>query len=97
MTDAFENLFDILHESIVENRFTQFDVTKMTLTLSGLSTSLAFLIHGTDTESQVVGTLIKIINTSCDRPPTLIETTFGNFSNRPCFLDYKINLQALPC
>jgi len=67
MTYTFENLFNVLHKSIVEDWLTEFDVTEMSLTLSSLSASFTLLVHGTDTES-------KIIRTSSDRSVALIES-----------------------
>ena len=56
MADTFKNLFNVLHKSVVKDWFTEFDMTEMSLTLSSLSTSLTFLVHGTHTESKIIRT-----------------------------------------
>lgn len=67
MAYTLENLFNVLHKSIVEDWLAEFDVTEMSLTLSSLSTGLTLLVHATDTES-------KIVRTSSDRSVALIES-----------------------
>lgn len=60
MAYTLENLFNVLHKSIVEDWLAEFDVTEMSLTLSSLSTGLTLLVHATDTESKIVRTWFRI-------------------------------------
>lgn len=70
---AFEDLLDVLHESEVEDRFAELDVSEVSLTLSRLSTGFALLVHGAHAESQIIGTWLKQINTSRNGTPALIQ------------------------
>jgi len=56
MTDTLEDLLNVLHEPVVKDWFAEFDVSEVSLALSGLSTGLTLLVHGTHTESKIVGT-----------------------------------------
>jgi hypothetical protein len=51
MAHTLENFLNILHIAIVEHRLTEFNVSKVTLTLSGFSTSFALLIHCANSKS----------------------------------------------
>jgi hypothetical protein len=70
---AFEDLLDVLHESEVEDRFAELDVSEVALTLSCLSAGFALLVHGAHTESQIIGTWVKQINTSRNGTPAFIQ------------------------
>lgn len=56
VADALEDLFHVLHESIVENWLVEFDVPEVPLTLPGLPAGFALLIESGNAESEVVGT-----------------------------------------
>jgi hypothetical protein len=58
---AFEDLLDILHKSVVEDRFAELDVSEVALALSSLSAGFALLVHGAHTESQIVRAWVREI------------------------------------
>ena len=54
VADTFQDLFHIVHESIVKNWLHQSDVAKVSLAVASLSTSLARKFQRIDTKSEVV-------------------------------------------
>lgn len=56
VADAFEDLFNVLHEAIVEDGLVKFDVPEVPLAFTRLPTGLTLLIQGGNTESEIVGT-----------------------------------------
>lgn len=55
MTNAFQYFFNEIHEAVVEDCFIQLYVPEMSLALSSLSASLAFLIKSAHSQTEVVG------------------------------------------
>jgi hypothetical protein len=45
VADTFKDLFHVFHKSVMEDRLVQFDMSEVSLTLSGLPTSLTLLIQ----------------------------------------------------
>jgi hypothetical protein len=55
VADALQNLLDVFHKTVVEDRLVEFDMSEVALALATLPAGLAFLIQGGHAQAQVVG------------------------------------------